>query len=52
LIVLRAIASTVRSRSSDEVLAAGPVAIEEGTGRSWPIFEAASINLVTDRVAG
>lgn len=34
----------------DEILAAGPEAEEEGTGRRWPIFETAPMALVTRRI--
>jgi len=37
-------------RELDEILAAAPVAEEEGIGRRWPIFEAAPLDLVTHRV--
>jgi len=35
----------------EEILAAGPIATEEGTSRRWPIFEAAPIALVSERIA-
>jgi len=34
----------------DEVLAESPEMIEEGTRRRWPIFEAAPLELVTNRI--
>ncbi len=34
----------------DELLAAGPAMIEEGTLRRWPIFESAPLELVTKRI--
>jgi hypothetical protein len=43
-------AAEIELRLIDELLAVSPEMIESGTGRRWPIFEAAPCEFVTTRI--